>query len=101
MYETKTSEPFFSQSQRIPSQLEDDEISPNWSDYNTAINGGAQAVFAKDINNSHAKVFTGDLSHDDMLKYQLTLPKVERNFYKILIDDKPLKLSTTLTFLQL
>ena len=27
-----------------------------------------------------------------MLKYQLTLPKVEHNFYEILIDDKPLKL---------
>ena len=47
MYETKTSEPLFSQSQRIPSQPDDDEISPNWSDLNTAFSVGGQAVSQK------------------------------------------------------
>jgi len=75
--------------------LLDDEITapPNWVEtYNKATSGGAQYVFAKDVSTDGRKCFTKDLSHAQMLRYQLTQPRCERNFYEILLDDKPVKL---------
>ena len=95
MNETKSGEVFFTQSQ-IYGDVDGgdtDEFSPNWVDQlSKAINGGAQCVFARDISLKHNKMFTSDLTHEQMIRYQQTQPRMDRNFYEVLLDDKLIKL---------
>ena len=96
MEETKTSVSFFSQSQSFRDENDDDDddvLLPNWVDtFNKATNGGAQYVFAKDVTLAGAKAFTRDLTHKQMIRYQQNQPKCDRNFYKIMVDDKSINL---------
>ena len=95
MYESKTNEPYFSLSQgRGNNEYEDDDIlAPNWMDnLAKATEGGAQHVFARDVNTEGKKIYTRDLSHAQMLVYQETQSRCDRNFYEIILDDKNVKL---------
>ena len=95
MNETKSGEVFFTQSQIYGDDDggDTDEFSPNWVDQlSKAINGGAQCVFARDISLKHNKMFTSDLTHEQMIRYQQTQPRMDRNFYEVLLDDKLIKL---------
>ena len=96
MYETKTNESYFSHSQAR--RNEDDEtdimIVPNWCDsLAKATSGGARCVFARDISgDATKKQYTRDLSHVQMLAYQETQHRVDRNFYEIILEDRNVKL---------
>ena len=37
-------------------------------------------------------MFTSDLTHEQMIRYQQTQPRMDRNFYEVLLDDKLIKL---------
>jgi hypothetical protein len=54
--------------------------------------GGAQCVFARDVSVKESKMYTKDLNHEEMIRYQQTQPQIDRNFYEMLLDDKPIKL---------
>ena len=93
MYESKNSDSYFSQSYQEYMEEDDDAVSPNWlENLQKALSGSPKAVFAKDLNVDGAKIFTKDLSHEGMLKYQLTQPLRDRNFYEVILDDRPVKL---------
>ena len=94
MHESKYSENFCSQNhQEYMEEEDDDVVSPNWlGSLQKAISGNPPAVFARDVGKDGAKIFTNDLTHEEMLKYQSTQPLRDRNFYEIIIDDKPVKL---------
>ena len=92
MEEYKSESVFFTQSQH--SQHDDNNtISPNWLDsLIKATSGGAQHVFAREITDQGRRIYTKDLTHEQMIRYQQLQPKMERNFYEILLEDKPIKL---------
>ena len=95
MEETKSNGIFFTQSTiENDEEEEQEQFLPNWVDNLTkATSSSPKSVFAKDINMTDGKkMYTSDLSHEQMLQYQETLPRMDRNFYEIILDDRPMKL---------
>ena len=90
--ESKSSDPFLSFSQR--SNADNESLTPNWVDsLNKVVINNTTHVFARDIlRDRGAKIYTSDLTHQEMIIYQSTQARADRNFYEIFLDDKPLKL---------
>lgn len=73
--------------------LRESFVSPNWENtLKKASEGGAQYVFARDRNVHGAKDFTADMTPEQMILYQNETKISERNFYEVMLPQKPVKL---------
>jgi hypothetical protein len=94
MEETKSNGIFFTQSTiENDDEEEQEQFLPKWvDDLTKATSSSPKSVFAKDISMTGGKkLYTSDLSHEQMLQYQETLPRMDIIFYEIILDDRAMK----------